>query len=237
MLDSLLASSFSHPRVLQQPLAPSWARGRAGSPDTCICLHPAVGRGQSSLDATALQCLCRAWAGVRSWEETGSKAPHPFSLSLPGRGHTPPPSRRNGCRGLGHPAVSNHFLVPWSLMTQVPVPSAVFRIQRGGSHPGAGVLWSQATGQLQFSMLGHVARRRRQSSPFYSLGEDVSSRQRAWDALQVFSGIWASGGTLCGSGDTADLHQTEQVSPRRLPSDQLGKSLETCGGVGPGGIL
>lgn len=87
------------------------------------------------MDATALQCLCRAWARVRSWEEPRSRAPLPISLSLLGRGHTPG-SSQNDCRGLGPPAVSNHFTVPPVPSDTVPYPQCNHQVQRGCSNPG-----------------------------------------------------------------------------------------------------
>lgn len=145
------------------------------SSDTCICLHLAFGRNQSSLDAAAtLQRLCRAWTGVRSWEGTGNKASHSSPLPLPGRGHTPP-SSHNGCRGLKCP-VRNHLIVPWSLMTQFQDPSAVIKFIEDTAiryfFPGQ-VSCHTRLGQLQFSVLSHVEGRRLQNCHFYCIGEDA----------------------------------------------------------------
>ncbi|OWJ99060.1 TSC22D3 [Cervus elaphus hippelaphus] len=52
-----------------------------------------------------------------------------------GRGHTH--QAASGCRALGHQAVSNHFIVPWSLRTLFSACSAVIRIQRGCGHAGS----------------------------------------------------------------------------------------------------
>lgn len=87
------------------------------SSDACSRLLPAVGKGQCSLDASALQCLCRTRAGVRSEKGPGGKAQHstPFSHSLAGRSHYCP----TGCRGSKRVG-NDHFVVPRNLVTVSP---------------------------------------------------------------------------------------------------------------------
>lgn len=78
-------------------------------------------------DHWMLQPHCSASAepglgsGVGREQETKHRTPNP--LPLPGRGHAPP------LRGLRWSAVSNHLIVPWSLMTQFQDPSAVIKFR------------------------------------------------------------------------------------------------------------
>lgn len=182
-----LQSALAGPPPLLLPLLAAASGSRLGrwQGRELRHLHLSAARiwqGLELIGSGALQCLCRAWAGVRSWEETGSKAPHPFSLSFPGGGQTPR-SSQNGCRGLGHPAVSNHFSVPWRPGTALPALAAVLRFGAEAPirapSPRAGVLSGQATpqAQLQLGVLGRVEGRRLQKSQLCSLGEVVSSRQ------------------------------------------------------------
>lgn len=178
------------------------------------------------MDATALQCLRRAWAGVRSWEETGSRAPHPFSLSLPGRGHTPR-SSQHGYRVWDLQQLATTSLCPQCPVAQFPAPSAVIRFREDlailASSPRAtSVLSGQVALQMQPGVLGHLERRRLQKSQFCSAGEDVYSRQTLWGAWQVLPGRWwASNRTLCGNRDRADRQQPAEAEPRRLLSGHL----------------
>lgn len=103
-------------------------------------LQLAFGSNQSSLDAAAaLQCLCRAWAGVRSWK---CPTPHPSLYQVEVMLHL---------RGLRPSAVSNHLIVPWSLMTQFQDPSAVIRFREDTAvrYLSPGQVSCHTFGQLQ----------------------------------------------------------------------------------------
>lgn len=84
--------------------------------------------------------------------------------------------------------------------------------------PRASVLSGQAAEQLQLSMLAYEEWERLQNSPFFSLGEDVSSRLTVGGALQVFPGIRASSGTLYGM--EIELTTTSQHTPHPKGSQE-----------------
>lgn len=182
----------------------------------------ALDKGQSSLDATALQCVCRAWAGVRKQE---AKHPTPFSLSLPGRGHTPT-SSQNGHRGLGLPVFRSHFIVPLGPDDTVPCPSAALRFGEDAAAPEPpsqcpvsyparlqGSCDSFAGSYGGDSQIAH----------FLLLGRCVEHTNCVeYTPRPPPPGIWVSGGILRGKRDIANHRPPAEVSPsRRSPHSQL----------------
>lgn len=151
LVDCLLSSSWC---LLQAPARPRQAAGQ-GAETLAFCLQPAFGVGQSSLDASALQCLCRGGlgSGVRRKQEAKHPTPSPSPHQVEVRLH------RAAYRAAG--AWGIQPLVTASPGTQLPASGAVLRSRADvpvlAPSLGASILLHQTALQVppQLCVLGH----------------------------------------------------------------------------------
>lgn len=126
-----------------------------GAETLAFCLQPAFGVGQSSLDASALQCLCRAGlgSGVRRKQEAKHPTPSPSPHQVEVRLH------RAAYRAAG--AWGIQPLVTASPGTQLPAPGTVLKSRADvpvlAPSPGASILLHPTALQVppQLCVLGH----------------------------------------------------------------------------------